>query len=338
MKNTLKIGLFGWALASLVACEKEETQAVLQADAKVEVSATAQNTVLTEDKASENALAISWEMQQAAVALAPTYVIDFKHADQVVSLSAEKSPFSLSVKRLNSILADLKLTPEQPADIQIQVVAKLSDFSQIASQPQTLNLTPYADIPDLSTEWGVAGTLNNWGDTPDIPFWKVLGNDNQYVAYVTMPENGLIKFRKNQGWTENFGDNGNDKTLEASGADISLPKGEYRILWNVADNTYTVENFTWGIIGEGAKGWGDNDDIPLTFNGKENRWEAKGVTLNGKTIKFRKNHLWAENFGDSDNDGVLEKGGKDIQVPTGTFDIIVDDFSKENPKYKIIAV
>nr|WP_156133185.1 hypothetical protein [Capnocytophaga canimorsus] len=62
--------------------------------------------------------------------------------------------------------------------------------------------------------------------------------------------------------------------MKTEGLTFLLLQGIYKIVWNINENTYTIEKYTWGIIGDGAKGWGDNDDIPLEYDGATNTWKS----------------------------------------------------------------
>ena len=77
-------------------------------------------------------------------------------------------------------------------------------------------------------------TAGGWGNEniPDLPFYTTATAD-EYVAYVTLGD-GEIKFRKDNLWTENFGDSGADGTLEANGDNIAVSAGTYKIMVNMA--------------------------------------------------------------------------------------------------------
>jgi len=54
---------------------------------------------------------------------------------------------------------------------------------------------------------------------------------------------GEIKFRSNNAWDTNYGDDGNDGTLEAEGANIPISAGTYTISLDFSDPsaiTYTI--------------------------------------------------------------------------------------------------
>ena len=66
------------------------------------------------------------------------------------------------------------------------------------------------------------------------------------VAYVTLRD-GFVKFRVDNDWSENYGDNGNDGSLEANGSDIPVTAGTYKILVNLSNLSYSMEPFFMGI-------------------------------------------------------------------------------------------
>jgi hypothetical protein len=52
---------------------------------------------------------------------------------------------------------------------------------------------------------------------------------------------GEFKFRLDDGWADNFGDNGNNLTLDAGGANIPVAvTGTYKIVIDFAEKTYTI--------------------------------------------------------------------------------------------------
>ena len=51
---------------------------------------------------------------------------------------------------------------------------------------------------------------------------------------------GEIKFRSNNDWGVNYGDDGADGTLELNGANIAVGAGNYSVSINLADLTYTL--------------------------------------------------------------------------------------------------
>ena len=87
-----------------------------------------------------------------------------------------------------------------------------------------------------------------------MPFYKS-DKANVYVAYVALVD-GEIKFRQDNKWDVNMGDNGADGTLEAGGANIVVTQGNYKITFDASALKYTIDQFSWGIVGSAApSGW-----------------------------------------------------------------------------------
>lgn len=337
MKNILKTAAICASLVWLVGCEKDEEKATMNANARVESNISASTLVLDKTQSNTTALTVSWETKDLGVQLAPVYTVEFENiaTGKIKPLSAERSPFTLTVKELNEYLVGLGLKTGVATDVRVLVRAALSDQRSLVAT-KTLKVTPYFDEIKAS-EWGVVGsaTPNGWNG-PDIKMWN--STDGNLVAYATLSA-GKIKFRKNNDWGVNLG--GSNGTLSSGGADIAVAAGTYKITINVSKNTYTIETYSWGIIGSGARGWGDNDDVAMTYEGSTNSWVVKNIALDGE-IKFRLNHSWGTNFGaDSiDNpaaalEGDIKSGGNNIKVPAGTYNVSFSFDANNKGTYKI---
>ena len=337
MKNILKTAAICASLVWLVGCEKDEEKATMNANARVESNISASTLVLDKTQSNTTALTVSWETKDLGVQLAPVYTVEFENiaTGKIKPLSAERSPFTLTVKELNEYLVGLGLKTGVATDVRVLVRAALSDQRSLVST-KTLKVTPYFDEIKAS-EWGVVGsaTPNGWNG-PDIKMWN--STDGNLVAYATLSA-GEIKFRKNNDWGVNLG--GSNGTLSSGGADIAVTAGTYKITINVSKNTYTIETYSWGIIGSGARGWGDNDDVAMTYEGSTNSWVVKNIALDGE-IKFRLNHSWGTNFGADSTDnpaaaleGDIKSGGNNIKVPAGTYNVSFSFDANNKGTYKI---
>jgi hypothetical protein len=337
MKNILKTAAICASLVWLVGCEKDEEKATMNANARVESNISASTLVLDKTQSNTTALTVSWETKDLGVQLAPVYTVEFENiaTGKIKPLSAERSPFTLTVKELNEYLVGLGLKTGVATDVRVLVRAALSDQRSLVAT-KTLKVTPYFDEIKAS-EWGVVGsaTPNGWNG-PDIKMWN--STDGNLVAYATLSA-GKIKFRKNNDWGVNLG--GSNGTLSSGGADIAVAAGTYKITINVSKNTYSIETYSWGIIGSGARGWGDNDDVPMTYEGSTNSWVVKNIALDGE-IKFRLNHSWGTNFGADSTDnpaaaleGDIKSGGNNIKVPAGTYNVSFSFDANNKGTYKI---
>ena len=337
MKNILKTAAICASLVWLVGCEKDEEKATMNANARVESNISASTLVLDKTQSNTTALTVSWETKDLGVQLAPVYTVEFENiaTGKIKPLSAERSPFTLTVKELNEYLVGLGLKTGVATDVRVLVRAALSDQRSLVAT-KTLKVTPYFDEIKAS-EWGVVGsaTPNGWNG-PDIKMWN--STDGNLVAYATLSA-GEIKFRKNNDWGVNLG--GSNGTLSSGGSNIAVAAGTYKITINVSKNTYTIETYSWGIIGSGARGWGDNDDVAMTYEGSTNSWVVKNIALDGE-IKFRLNHSWGTNFGADSTDnpaaaleGDIKSGGNNIKVPAGTYNVSFSFDANNKGTYKI---
>ena len=337
MKNILKTAAICASLVWLVGCEKDEEKATMNANARVESNISASTLVLDKTQSNTTALTVSWETKDLGVQLAPVYTVEFENiaTGKIKPLSAERSPFTLTVKELNEYLVGLGLKTGVATDVRVLVRAALSDQRSLVST-KTLKVTPYFDEIKAS-EWGVVGsaTPNGWNG-PDIKMWN--STDGNLVAYATLSA-GEIKFRKNNDWGVNLG--GSNGTLSSGGSNIAVTAGTYKITINVSKNTYAIETYSWGIIGSGARGWGDNDDVAMTYEGSTNSWVVKNIALDGE-IKFRLNHSWGTNFGADSTDnpaaaleGDIKSGGNNIKIPAGTYNVSFSFDANNKGTYKI---
>ena len=92
------------------------------------------------------------------------------------------------------------------------------------------------------SDWGLVGsaTPNGWNG-PDVEMYQT--GSQEFSIYVELGS-GELKFRFNEDWGNNFGDNGDDGTLEAGGANISISAGTYFIVMDLSSGTYSISPFS----------------------------------------------------------------------------------------------
>ena len=330
MKNTYKITLYLIGFLLIWGSCKKDDFVQINPDVKIAAELSETNIVLTENNAQDKVLSLHWEKPDFGFDAAPSYIVlldlegnDFSSAQSFpVGTEMEKE---FTGDELNNALLSLGATAGSASNVIFKVRAKLSNYKAIDSDILTANITPYGSALDLSTEWGVVGsaTPGGWGspDIPDLPFYKS-GTPGVLVAYVYL-RNGEIKFRKNNDWTENYGDDGADGTLETNGANITVTEGDYKITMDLNNLNYTIENYTWGIVGDATPNGWNGPDLKFTYNPYNDDWKA-AVTLNTGQIKFRLNNDWTTNYGDDGANGTLEANGANIDVSAGNYIITFD--------------
>ncbi|WP_354625052.1 PKD domain-containing protein [Psychromonas sp. MME2] len=187
------------------------------------------------------------------------------------------------------------------------------------------------------------GTANNWSTSA---MSLVADNTWQITVNFDGQTDQRFKFDLNGDWQNNYGDSNHDGTLEQSGADIyTSVSGTYLIEVNDLTLAYKMVKI------------GDNNPITaknfnqLYFRGTPNNWAASAMLLvtdntweitidfNGQTeqrYKFDLNGDWSNNYGDSNQDGIIEQSGADIYTTlAGRYVVRVNDSTLN---YSITAV
>jgi len=135
----------------------------------------------------------------------------------------------------------------------------------------------------LATEWGVIGdaTADGWDADQNMEFdpgtgmWSV-------VLDLTV---GAIKFRANDDWAINYGDNGADGTLEQDGENIAITEaGTYRVTLKLGAPDYTYA-ITRSVYDRRAMFYTEGQTLEINDIGNFNDGYAitkfKNVTSNG---------------------------------------------------------
>ena len=90
------------------------------------------------------------------------------------------------------------------------------------------------------SDWGLVGdaTENGW-DGPDMEMYET--SNDVYELYADLLGNQM-KFRFNEDWGQNYGDDGADGSLNSGGANIVIPgDGVYHVVLDLNTNSYTLE-------------------------------------------------------------------------------------------------
>jgi hypothetical protein len=117
-----------------------------------------------------------------------------------------------------------------------------------------LNSNSYSIENITSAIWGIVGNgvtiqkddgsgdVAEWGGgSADTKFFPDPCNEGVFLLKGVGLRDGEIKFRQDDGWAVNFGDDGADGSLEAGGANIAVTAGVYDITFDSNNNTYTIE-------------------------------------------------------------------------------------------------
>ncbi|MFL2623449.1 MAG: RagB/SusD family nutrient uptake outer membrane protein [Flavobacteriaceae bacterium] len=112
-----------------------------------------------------------------------------------------------------------------------------------------VNKFPLGIIDIAALNNGLGGTLSDWGlvgdatengwNGPDMEMYET--SNNVYELYADLLGNQM-KFRFNENWGNNYGDNGSDGSLDPGGANIVIPgDGIYHVVLDLNTNSYTIE-------------------------------------------------------------------------------------------------
>ena len=112
-----------------------------------------------------------------------------------------------------------------------------------------VNKFPLGIIDVAALNNGLGGTLSDWGlvgdatengwNGPDMEMYET--SNNVYELYADLLGNQM-KFRFNENWGNNYGDNGSDGSLDPGGANIVIPvDGVYHVVLDLNTNSYTIE-------------------------------------------------------------------------------------------------
>ena len=70
-------------------------------------------------------------------------------------------------------------------------------------------------------------------------------NDGVYIVKDVVLNDGEIKVRQNDAWGVNYGDDGNDGSMELNGANIPVSAGTYNIALNFSVTPPTISINQW---------------------------------------------------------------------------------------------
>ncbi len=286
--------------------------------------------VLSLDNNDAIAITVAWDdpILESSLGVDVEYFLEAATAGTNFAMPIEigsvtnQNSISLTNAQLNAAAIQSGIPVDTTGDLDIRVRSVITDSAtgsilERIGDTITISVTTYLTVLDLSTNWGIVGAVTGWGGSPDLPFWTT-AVDGVLVAYVTLPT-GEIKFRENMDWANNYGDNGADGTLDGGGANINISTaGSYKVTMDLNNLTYTIENFSLGIVGGAYNDWGATPDFMLEYDQYSDVFRGIVTLIDGE-MKFRMNNDWGTNWGDDGGDGTLDAGGANIVVTAGIY-------------------
>lgn len=236
MKNIIKF-LIALISVSLISCtdDVKDRDAVDVNTAPVLNSPSALTLVLDKNNPNDLATTIVWDYAAYnGTATVVNYSIEFAAAGTnfasptVIATTTSKFQ-NFTADELNTAALNAGFAPFIASAIEVRIKSTVGTTSSIpqVSNSYTMTLTPYPAWPN----WGIIGdaTPTGWGSDTNMEY-----NLSTRLYSITMTMNtGGYKFRLDDGWGVNFGDDGNDLSLDPNGANIPIAvAGNYRIVAN----------------------------------------------------------------------------------------------------------
>jgi hypothetical protein len=251
MKNIIRF-LIAFISISAISCTddiKDREVVSVNTAPTLKTPSTGFDLVLDKNKPNDLATTVVWDYAiYNGASTIVTYSIEFAAAGTqfakptVVATSANKFK-NFTVDELNSAALSAGFAPFLKSSIDVRVLSSVGTTGSL-SQPSnsyTIKLTPYPAWPN----WGIIGSAT--AATTGGDGWVNDANLNydlatkKYSITIPLTAGGAFKFRLDDSWTDNFGDDGNNLTLDAKGADIPVTvTGTYKIVADFTAKTYTI--------------------------------------------------------------------------------------------------
>lgn len=245
MKNILKLSVFVLLFMSATACDSDDDISVVTPSKAAVLATPAEGTAFVPDKTEPNEVAatFTWDIAQYEGKSTPiSYEIEMAKSGTefknliVVSVTTTNK-VAVTSGELNAAALNAGLTPfeSQDADIRIKSYVGADGIVQYSNVIK-IAVTAYSAWDN----WGLIGsaTPNGWDD-PDTNLEYDLATKK--YSYTGPLKVGEYKFRLDDKWDTNFGDTGNDLSLEAGGANIPITvAGDYTLIVDFTAKNYTI--------------------------------------------------------------------------------------------------
>ncbi|TRX35281.1 hypothetical protein FNW52_11200 [Flavobacterium sp. ZT3R18] len=206
--------------------------------------------VLDKTKEADLATSVVWEKATyAGDATVINYTVEIakagtSFAKPSVAGTSTSTFKNFTVAELNSAVLDAGFKPFVENSIDIRVK---STIGGVGSTPQisnfyTIKVTPYPAWPN----WGIIGSAtaattggDGWGKDANLDYDLTT---KKYSITMDLIGGKEFKFRLDDAWAVNYGDDGNNLSLDAGGANIPVAvSGNYTIVVDFTAKTYTIQ-------------------------------------------------------------------------------------------------
>jgi len=331
MKKLSFIYILLAGLMIMASCKKEELGPVLdQVTPATLTTPTAGSTIVLAEDQADQMVSFSWTAADYGFQAAVTYTVQIDKAGNNFASALElfkttELTKSVSVASLNNMLIANGYPDGVATNVDIRIVCSVSEYvDAVYSEVVALGMQPYMVVVDYPYIY-VPGSYQGWDPSNETTIIYSLKSDNKYEGYMYFVDaNVEFKYCETPNWSQNWGDNDADGTLEKDGANLkSTDPGMYKLNVNLNDKTHKFLKTDWGLIGSATPGGWDND-TNMTWDA-DNSVLTLTIDLVAGDIKFRANDDWAINLGDNDTNKSLEYDGSNIPVAeAGNYTITLD--------------
>ena len=316
------------AIFAIHACDSSKESPVASSDPTAPAIMQPQNGadfVVTEQSIEDTLFVMEWQEPDFGFQSAPTYSILMSLPEQDIDpiqlSTTNQTEYTVMAGDVNNRLLQEGARAGEPNTVRLQVRASVADsLSEPISEPRDISIQPVfieIEFPEVFAPGNYQAAAfygSNW--TPaDAPPLASENSDDVFRGFIPLlSDSPEFKITPERNWDADFGAD-ESGTLIPTGPNITAP--ESGVYWMVVDlNAETIEmtKTEWGLIGDAANGWGDNDDIAMTYLPEDKIWTVDVDLTAAGEFKFRANQAWDINFGDNDSNGTLEFGGANLSV------------------------
>lgn len=192
--------------AMFTACDKTPEQEGEFTETAPEFTSEVSDIVVTEETL-DNKLTFTCSPADFGVSTQINYSLEVQIGEEglkSVVATSTTTTIETTLEKLNyELYVKLGITIGEPVDVNFYISAQMGESAKLYSQPKTAKVTAIEAGP-MKSEWGLVGTVNNWG-FPDITMFIV---EPYFVAYnVVLTETDEFKIRAGGIWddTKNYG-------------------------------------------------------------------------------------------------------------------------------------
>ena len=238
MKNIIRFLIALVSISTAISCtdDVKNRDAVSANTAPTLKSPTSLTVVLDKNNPNDLATTVVWDYAAYnGTATVINYNIEFaaagtNFASPTTIATTTNKYQNFSVDELNTAALNAGFAPFVASAIDVRIKATVGTTGSIpqTSNFYTITLTPYPAWPN----WGIIGdaTPTGWGTDTNMDYNL---STHLYSITIHMTAGGGYKFRLDDGWAVNFGDDGNDLSLDPNGANIPISvTGDYKIVAN----------------------------------------------------------------------------------------------------------